>query len=131
MSIAYRLNRLVAGFLAALSLFVFPISVFGENVVGLLYGNWARSQIECRVPELSFLADSAIIRLDADGAPTEFAYPGIEYKNIEEGIVVNLGRRHPFGKAASKTSLIFVEVSHKRMAMKLKGARHIDFVRCL
>lgn len=119
------------GFALALSLAATAAAAADPPSPDAIAGSWARRAGDCAAPALSFAADHATVRLDADGTPTSFEYPGVRYTVADARVTVVMGRRHPFSKTPSGTELSFAFNDDGSIAMQRKApAAPVRFVRC-
>jgi len=98
-----------------------------DNVV---LGEWARSGVECRHPELKFTKTQLNISVDVDGASTAYGYSNVRYVLNSQGVLVRLNEQHPYSKTSDKETLLFKVVNQDTIALQLLKNKTTQFVRC-
>ncbi len=101
-----------------------------SQVDNVALGAWARSQPECKNPELKFSATKLNISIDADGTPTSFEYPGISYQVNSQDLLVLLNKQHPYSKTPKKDALNFKILDKDTIALQQLKNKETLFVRC-
>lgn len=93
-------------------------------------GTWARTQSECSKPELKITETQLNISIDADGTPTSFNYPNVNYSVNSQDITIRLNSRHPYSKTADKESLHFKIIDKNTISLQQLKNKQTQFVRC-
>ncbi len=97
----------------------------------IILGEWARTTVECRRPELKFTDKQVKIRIDADGSPVAFEYAHIRYITSPNHVLVQLNSRQPYSKTPDKTSLTFEIANSDTIRMQQRKNKSTQFIRCV